>query len=454
MKGAGPSDLAAAIDALLEFVRIPSVSSDPERRGDCLRAADWVAKAFEESGLRVERIATDGAPIICGEDVRGRARKVLFYAHYDVQPPDPLDEWRSPPFEPTRVRGDGEERIVARGASDDKGQLVAVLAGLRAWRREHGDLPVDVLFVSEGEEEIGSPGLQGLLEREPERFRADAAVIADCECFDRGVPAIFYGLRGLAYVEIEVIGPHCDLHSGTYGGAVDNPANVLAAMLAACHDAEGRIAIPGFYDKVLAIDDAESARIAAVPFDEEAFRKEAGVPALRGEIGHTTLERRWARPTIDVNGITAGFQGKGAKTVLPARASAKLSSRLVPGQDPDEVSALLEGFFRAIAPPSVEVRVTKHPGAKPVLIPTSGPAIDAARRAAVAVFGREPLFVRNGATIPIVELFHNRAKTPCVPTGFALPDDRIHSPNEKFEIACLEQGIAWTARFIEEFARA
>jgi len=452
MTGSRPSDLAGAIDALFTFLRIPSISSDPERRGDCIRASDWVARAFEETGLDVERIATDGAPIISGADVRGRPRRLLFYAHYDVQPPDPLAEWRSPPFEPTRVRGEDGDRIVARGASDDKGQLVAVLAGLRAWRRERGEFPADILFVSEGEEEVGSPGLQGLIAREPERFRADAAVIADCECFARGVPAIFYGLRGLAYIEVEVIGPRSDLHSGTYGGAVDNPANVLAAMLAACRDAEGRIAIPGFYDSVRPIDGDERARIAAVPFDEEAFRADAGVPALRGETGYTTLERRWARPTLDVNGLTAGFQGKGAKTVLPARASAKLSARLVPDQDPDEIAALLEGFFRDIAPAAVEVRATRHPGAKPVFIQTTGPAIDAARRAAVAVYGREPLFVRNGATIPIVEVFHNRAKTPCVPTGFALPDDRIHSPNEKLDVECLEQGIAWTMEYLSAFA--
>jgi acetylornithine deacetylase/succinyl-diaminopimelate desuccinylase-like protein len=435
---------------LVDYLRIPSVSTDPERRSDVEACATRTKELLERAGLRAEIHPTAGHPIVYGErlDAPGRST-VLIYGHYDVQPPDPIELWRHGPFEPTVEDGN----LVARGATDDKGQCLALVQGVGAAVATLGKLPVNVKVLIEGEEEIGSPHLVTFIEKEKERLACDIVFISDCSQFDADTPAITYGLKGLVYLELIVRGPGKDLHSGSYGGAVANPANVLTRMIAACQGPHGRVAIPGFYDSVRPLTDEERREFRALAFSDVGFAAETGASALVGEEGFTTLERKWARPTFDVNGLVSGFTGTGAKTVLPAIAKAKFSMRLVPDQDPVEIARLVRDFLHAITPPGVSIEIIDHHGAKPVLVSRSGTAVQAAVRAVDRAFGRQPVFIREGGSIPVVNTFQAILGAESLLLGLGLPDDNAHSPNEKFRIADYYRGMKAMAYFLEELAR-
>ncbi|MEW6489880.1 MAG: dipeptidase [Thermodesulfobacteriota bacterium] len=430
------------LDDLFAFLRIPSVSADPARCGDVRRCAEWLAGAFREAGFSAAAEETGGHPAVVAEwrDAPG-APTVLVYGHYDVQPAEPLENWTSAPFEPA-VR---EGKLVARGASDDKGQLFCHLAGARAHLAARGRLPVNLVFLIEGEEESGSANLEAFLAANRERLRCDAAVVSDSSQFAPGVPALTYGLRGLVYLEAALRGPARDLHSGSFGGAVRNPANALAALLAALHDEGGRVAVPGFYDAVRPLEPWERQAFAALPFDEAAYRHDLGVDALAGEAGYSVLERVWARPTLDVNGLWSGYTGEGAKTVLPALASAKLSCRLVPDQDPDRIAESVEARLRALTPPGCRLEVRRLHGARPVLLPVETTAVRAASEAVRRGFGAAPVFTREGGSIPVVEAFQRLLGAPVVLLGFGRPDDGAHGPDEKLDLADFRKGIATSA---------
>ena len=432
---------------LVELLEIPSVSTDESSRGEVARCADHVADRMREAGLETTIFPTEGHPVVYGERLEAPGRpSVLVYGHYDVQPPDPVDLWRHGPFHPTVEDG----FLVARGATDDKGQFYALLKGVQAALAVHGKLPVNVKMLIEGEEEIGSPNLVPFVRRETERLACDVVLISDSSQFAVDVPAITYGLKGLVYLEITVRGPTKDLHSGSYGGAVANPANVLARMIAACQGPFGKIAIPGFYDDVRPLEDREREEFRQLPFDEAAFARETGVPALFGEEGYSTLERKWARPTFDVNGLLSGFTGEGAKTVLPSVASAKFSMRLVPDQDPEKIRRLVSDFLREIAPDHVEIEIQDHHGARPVLVPREGAVVQAAVRALARGFGREPVFIREGGSIPVVNTFQEELGADSLLLGLGLPDDNAHSPNEHFRIVDYHRGMVTMAAFLEE----
>jgi acetylornithine deacetylase/succinyl-diaminopimelate desuccinylase-like protein len=438
---------AEFLEELFALLRIPSVSSDPAARPDMDRAAAFLRDRLAEAGLRSDVLPTAGLPVVYAERLRPGRPTVLVYGHYDVQPPEPLEKWRHGPFDPTVEDGN----IVARGASDDKGQVYALLAGCEAAIASGGAEDVGVKFLLEGEEEIGSPSLAPFIRKERERLRADCVVIADTGQFSRGLPAITYGLRGLAYLEVIVRGPSKDLHSGSYGGAVMNPAIALARMVAACHGPFGRVAIPGFYDRVRPIEEWEREEFARLPFREDEFLAEVGAPAAFGEEGYTTLERKWARPTFDVNGMVSGFTGEGSKTVLPAEARAKMSMRLVPDQDPAEIARLAIAYLEEIAPPGVRVEVMTHHSAAPVLVRRDGPGVLAAETALREAFGVRPVFIREGGSIPVVVTFREEIGAPSVLMGLGLPDDNAHSPNEKFSVEDFRRGMVAMAAFLREF---
>lgn len=444
------SQQAAFEEDLCALLRIPSVSAISAHQPDVHRAAAWVADQFRALGLQTETIPTSGHPLVYAESppVAG-APTVLVYGHYDVQPPDPLGEWISPPFEP--VRRDGN--IVARGATDDKGQMLTHVKGAQAWVRAVGKLPVQLKFLIEGEEEVGSHGLQEFLPANRAKLKCDVVVVSDTSQFAPGQPAITYGLRGIAYYELRLTGPKQDLHSGTFGGAVANPANALAKILAALIDANGRIQVPGFYDEVLELEPRERTQFANLPFDEAAFQRQIGVSGVQGEAGYTTLERRWARPTFDINGLTSGYQGEGAKTVLPARASAKFSFRLVPRQDPAKITQALAGFVRSHCPPGIQADLIDLHGTPGVVVPLDSPYIQAAERAIERSFGRRPVFIREGGSIPIVTAFKQHLGVDTLLLGWGLDDDNTHGPNEKFCLADFHRGIKASAYLWEELSQ-
>jgi succinyl-diaminopimelate desuccinylase len=435
---------------LCDLLRIASISADSAHRGDVRRAAQWVADQFRALNLDVELVETAGNPIVLATSapVPG-APTVLVYGHYDVQPPDPLDHWTSPPFEPT-VRGGN---LYARGATDDKGQMFTHIKAAEAWIRTAGRLPVQLKFVIEGEEEVGSQNLEPFIAANTERLACDCVVISDNSQFAAGLPAITYGLRGIAYYELRLSGPKQDLHSGTFGGAVANPANALCAMLSALVNERGQVQIPGFYDDVEPLTPREREAFGRLPFDEAEFRRKLEVAALAGEEGFTTLERRWARPTFDVNGLTSGYQGEGAKTVLPARASAKFSFRLVPRQDPKKISAALEKRLRALCPPGIKLELIDFHGAPGVVVPLDSPYVAAAQRAIEAGFGRAPVFMREGGSIPVVAAFHDLLGVDTLLLGWGLDDDNTHSPNEKFCLADFHRGIKASAHLWQELSQ-
>jgi acetylornithine deacetylase/succinyl-diaminopimelate desuccinylase-like protein len=437
------------VSELFDFLRIPSVSTLSERDADTRRAGEFVRKQLQDLGFRARLHETSRHPIVTAEWSMAPGKPtILVYGHYDVQPPDPVAEWRHGPFEPT-VEGDN---VVARGATDDKGQMFAHIKGVESLIEAEGKLPVNVKFLIEGGEEIGSPNLDPFIESHKDLLACDAVVISDTEQFAPGVPAICYGLRGLVYMEVGVQGPSHDLHSGMFGGSLDNPATVLARLIASFHDAERRVAIRGFYDQVRPLTEEERRDFAALPFDEQGYRKEIGVSELAGEKGFTTIERRWARPTCEVNGIFGGFQGEGAKTVIPARTGAKVSMRLVPDQEPETIRRLFEEHVRSVAPKTVNVEVKLHSASGPVLVPRDSKAIQAGVRAIEKGFGRKPVFIREGGSIPVVLTFSRVLKVPVVLIGFGLPDDRAHSPNEKFNLRDFERGIRTSAQFLHEAA--
>ncbi len=435
---------------LFELLRIPSVSADSANRADVRRASEWVADQFRRLKFKTEVVETAGHPIVYAESppVPG-SPIVLVYGHYDVQPPDPLTEWHTPPFEPT-VR-DGN--VYARGATDDKGQMLTHIKSTQAWIETEGHLPLQLKFVIEGEEEVGSSHLSQFIESHRKQLACDCVVISDTSQFAAGQPAITYGLRGIAYYELRLSGPKQDLHSGTFGGAVTNPANALCSMLAALINDRGQVQIPGFYDEVESLSSRERAEFKKLPFDEAQFMKQLGVAALRGEEGFSTLERRWARPTFDVSGLSSGYQGEGAKTVLPARAVAKFSFRLVPKQDPKKISASLEKRLRELCPPGIKMELIDFHGAPGVVVPLDSPYVAAAERAIEQGFGKRPVFMREGGSIPVVATFHDLLGVDTLLLGWGLDDDNTHSPNEKFSLADFHRGIKASAYLWRELGQ-
>lgn len=441
------ADREASLEDLKTFLRIPSVSTDPARGGEVRRAARWLAERLSGLGCRVEVRETPGHPIVYGEWTGAPGRPTLLvYGHYDVQPEDPVEEWTSPPFEPAIRDG----AIYARGAADDKGQVLIHLKAAEAWLRAEGRLPVNLKFLIEGEEEVGSPNLEPFVMAEAGRLKADAIAISDTAMLAKGVPALCVGLRGIVYCQVDLQGPATDLHSGIFGGSVANPAGVLCRLLAGLTDAQGRVTIPGFYDDVRPITRAEREAFAVLPFDETAYRESLGVPALDGEAGFTTLERRWARPTFEVNGLQAGFTGTGSKTVLPARAMAKVSMRLVPDQDPEKIVRAFEATLRRHCPPSVTLTLTRMHGSKPWLAPTDHPVLQAGARALERGFGRRPVFIREGGSIPIVTTLTDRLGVPILLLGFGLPDENAHAPDERLDLENFSRGIQTVAHLYRE----
>ena len=434
---------------LADFLRIPSISADSRYKQEMGKASTWVAEQFQGMGLETELIETDGHPLVYAESpaVEG-APTVLVYGHYDVQPPDPLDEWITPPFEPTKRDGN----IYARGATDDKGQVLTHIKSAQAWMETEGHLPIQIKFLIEGEEEMGSGGLYRYLAESSDRLACDVLVISDTSQFGPGQPAITYGLKGIVYYELHLQGPKQDLHSGSFGGAVTNPVNTLAHLLASLVDAEGRIQIPGFYEDVDPLDTKERNQLAALPFDETVFMQQIGVDGLSGEAGYTTLERRWARPTYDVNGIWGGYQGEGEKTILPASGGAKFSFRLVPNQDPDKITESLREFLLAQLPPGIKFDLNSTHGAPGVVVSLDSPYMTAAARAIERGFGQSPVFIREGGSIPIVTTFFESLGVDVLLLGWGLDDDNMHSPNEKFSLADFHRGIKASAYLWQELS--
>jgi acetylornithine deacetylase/succinyl-diaminopimelate desuccinylase-like protein len=433
-----------------ELLRIPSVSALPEHDDDCRATAGWIAAELRRIGIEhVSVEETSGHPVVYGDWLHAEgAPTVIVYCHYDVQPVDPLDQWDSPPFEPVIVGG----RMLARGSADDKGQLHMHLTALDALLQTRGRLPVNLKFVFEGDEESKPTPLEDWIEANAARLDADFVVISDTGFFDGNLPAITTSLRGMMYAQIDVTGSDVDLHSGGYGGVVDNPANVLARIITALKGPDGRILVPGFYDDVIALTDHERRHLAELPFDEEDLKAKIGVPALTGEAGFSPLERRGARPTLDVNGLWSGFQGSGSKTIIPANAHAKVSCRLVPAQDPEKVFLALKAFVEDITPPSVRVSVSRLGGGRPSVTPHDHPATEAAGRALEATFGRAPVFIREGGSIPVCSCFDHNLGLPVVLLGFTPPDDRAHAPNEWMDLDNYETGIRTIIRYWDEVA--
>jgi acetylornithine deacetylase/succinyl-diaminopimelate desuccinylase-like protein len=438
------------IDSLKAFLRIPSISALPEHADDVRRAAQWLADNLRQAGLEhVEVAETGGHPVVYADWLHAEGSPtVLVYGHYDVQPVDPLDLWSSPPFDP--VVHDG--RILARGSADDKGQIHAHAMAAAALLKVRGACPINVRYVFEGEEESSSIHLDAWLTANRKRLAADVAIISDTGFFEGNLPAITVSLRGLMYAQIDVVLSRVDLHSGGYGGAVHNPAVALAQIIAALKGPDGRVRIPGFYDAVVALSEDERAAIAALPFDEEAYRTAVGVPALVGEAGYTTLERKATRPTLDVNGIWGGFQGEGSKTIIPAHAHAKVSCRLVAAQDPDDIFEKLHAFVAEIAPPGVSVTVRFLGGGRPSLTPIDHPITQAAARALEATFGRSPLYVREGGSIPVSASFESILGLPVVLLGFSQPHENAHAPDEWLDLANYEGAIRTIIATFDEIA--
>lgn len=438
-------------EQLKALLRIPSISAQPDHDADTRRAAEFLRHDFRAMGLpTVELIETAGHPLVYAEgaEVPGRPT-VLIYGHYDVQPAEPLEPWTSPPFEPT-VR-DGN--IVARGATDDKGQMFTHLKAAEAWLKAGGGLPVNVKYLIEGEEEVGGANLEAFVAAHRARLACDYAVISDTSQFAPGIPAITYGLKGLAYFELVVRGAKSDLHSGMFGGTVANPLNALSSILASLKGPDGRIQVEGFYGPVRPLEDWERAEFARLPFSEAEFLTQVGAPSLEGETGYTTLERRWARPTCDLNGISGGYQGPGPKTVLPCKAGAKLSFRLVPDQDPKQVAAQFRAHVARQTPPGVTVEVIEHHGAPAVLVGVDSPGVRAASRAIEAGFGRPPVFMREGGSIPVVGLLKENLGVDTLLLGWGQNDDNLHGPDEKFSLADYHRGIKAAAHLLAELAK-
>ncbi len=438
------------ISELFDWLRIPSISADSKYKGDVRRAAEFLRKKFEDAGVdKVEICETKGHPIVFAEKmIDSKLPTVLVYGHYDVQPADPLNLWTSPPFEPVIK----DDKIYARGACDDKGQVYMHVKAFEVMMK-NGQLPCNVKFMVEGEEEVGSDNLGTFVKENKSKLKADVILISDTALISLEHPSITTGLRGLSYMEVEVTGPNRDLHSGVYGGAVANPINVLCSMIASMHDKNGRITIPGFYDKVVELSKAEREALNKAPFNLDNYKKELGINEIKGEEGYTTLERTGVRPTLDVNGIWGGYTGEGAKTVLPSKAHAKISMRLVPNQVSSEITELFTKHFKAIAPPYVSVKVTAHHGGEPAVTSTDSPAYKSASKAFEEVWGKTPIPTRDGGSIPIVALFRRELGLDTVLMGFGLDTDAIHSPNEHYGVKNFLLGIETIVAFFKHFSK-
>ena len=442
---------------LCDWLKMASVSTDSAFEKDVRSAADWLKNRMDSIGIKTEIIETCGHPIVYGETpkIEG-APTVLVYGHYDVQPPDPLDEWDSPPFEPVIK----DRKVYARGATDDKGQMITHVFGLEAWKETMGDLPIQVKFLIEGEEECGSSGLYEFLAGKydkdvpvKEKISADIAVISDTSQYGPDMPAITYGLKGICYFELRLQGPNQDLHSGAFGGSVTNPANALTKMLSAIMNDKGQIQIPGHYDDVTDLSAREREQFASLNFDDDAYMKQLGIEGMTGEEGYSTLERRWGRPTFDINGLWSGYQGEGAKTVLPAEAGAKFSFRLVPNQDPKKVGANLKKMLEEICPPGIKMELLDMHGAPGFVLPLESPFMSAAANAIEKGFGKKPVFIRSGGSIPVVNAFTNMLGIDTLLLGWGQDDDNPHSPNEKFSLEDFHKGIRSSAYLWSEIAK-
>lgn len=440
------------LEQLSELLRIPSISTDPNRRDDVHRAAAWVRQRLLAAGCtKAEIHPTEGHPIVYGEWCGAPGKPtILVYGHYDVQPVDPIEQWQTPPFEPTIRDG----RIYARGAADDKGQFVIHINALEAHLKTSGTSPVNVKFLIEGEEEIGSEHLTPFVKANRRTLACNAVVVSDTAMFAKGVPSICHGLRGLTYLQVDLRGTDTDLHSGTFGGAVINPIFALVHMLAALKDARGKVRVPGFYDRVRKLTAAERKAFASLPHSDAKYKKSMGAPELFGEAGFTTLERTWARPTLEINGIWGGFTGEGAKTVIPAEAHAKISCRLVPNQTSREIARKVEAHLKKIAPKAVKVKVRELHGGEGWLAETDHPALRAAGRAVERAFGKAPVFMREGGSIPVIPSFGKILGVPAVLLGIGLHDDNLHAPNEKLDLDNFYKGNEAAAFLMEEIGSA
>ncbi len=440
------------INELKDLLTIPSISTNAENKKDIEDCANWLQNHMNDIGLEnVKTYQTDGYPIVYSDWLNAGDDKltILIYGHYDVQPVDPLDLWNSPPFSPTIVG----ENIYARGATDDKGQAFIHLKSLEAHLKINKKLPVNVKIILEGEEEIGSPNLDGFIENNKDLLKCDFVVISDTAMYDYDIPSICYGLKGLCYMELDVTGPNRDLHSGSYGGAVRNPINALANIIAKLKNEKGKILIPGFYDDVIELTAAEKEEFKKLPYNEDDFIKELDIEEVFGEEGYTTIERKWARPTLDCNGIWGGFQGEGAKTVLPSKAGAKISMRLVPDQDPVKIEKLFTDYVNEIAPNSIKVKISASHNAKPAITPIDNDAIRAAMKALEHGFGIEPVFMREGGSIPVVNTIQDLLDAPSILLGFGLPNENTHSPNEHLNLKNFHRGILTSAYYFEELSK-
>jgi acetylornithine deacetylase/succinyl-diaminopimelate desuccinylase-like protein len=439
------------LDELKALLAIPSISALPEHAADVKRCADWCADEMRRVGLQnVHLIPTPGYPVVYGDWLGAAgAPTILFYGHYDVQPVDPLNLWETPPFEAT-IR-DGE--IYARGSADDKGQVFMHFKAIEAHLKQNGKLPVNIRLILEGEEEVGSANLDNFIVSNKDTLSADVVVISDSPMFARGIPSICYGLRGLVYTQIDLRGSSTDLHSGSFGGAVANPAFVLAQMIAQMKDRSGHIKVPGFYDDVVALTPEEREAWARLPFNEKQYKKDFGIPKVFGETDYSTLERTWARPTLEVNGLLSGFTGEGAKTVLPAVAMAKISMRLVPNQDPEKIAGLFETYVKKLAPKTVDLKFTRMHGGKPWMTSFDNPFVQAAGRAIEQGFGQRPVFTREGGSIPVVSTFQEELGLPSVLFGVGLPDENAHAPNEKLDVGNFHNGIIASAFLYDQISQ-
>ncbi|MFM8729982.1 MAG: dipeptidase [Candidatus Limnocylindrus sp.] len=441
---------AARMQRYADFLAIPSVSAIPEHAPDCRKAAEWLAAELRRIGAhRVEVSETGGHPIVVGERIEdSNLPTIVIYGHYDVQPGDPLDLWKTSPFEP--IVRDG--RMLGRGSADDKGQILIHLAALEALLSTRGKLPVNVKYLFEGEEESSSVNLERWMAANPERCSGDAVIISDTGFFDGNLPALTVGLRGITYLQVDVRNSDVDLHSGSYGGAVINPANALASMIASLHDENRHVTVPGFYDDVVELSPEDRAAFAALPFNEASFLAGIDAKATQGEAGYSTVERRGGRPTLDVNGIWGGFTGDGSKTIIPAHAHAKISCRLVTAQDPARIALQVEAALKAAAPRGLDVEVRNLGNGYPFLTPLGDPYLTAAAAALKETFGAEPLYLREGGSIPIAALFQRELSLPVVLLGFTPPDDNAHAPNESMDLGNFEGGIRTVIRALDAIA--
>jgi acetylornithine deacetylase/succinyl-diaminopimelate desuccinylase-like protein len=439
-------------EELCEYLRLPSVSAQSHHAKDMRATAVWVVQHCRAIGLKARKHTTDFHPIVTATTPKrpGKRPHFVVYGHYDVQPPEPLHEWKSPPFEPTIRNG----AVYARGATDNKGQHFAHLKAVEAFLQTGTELPCDLTFVIEGEEEVGSESLMKFIRIKKRELKCDAVVVSDTGMPSKKHPALTYSLRGVVAMEVAVRGPKADLHSGIYGGSVDNPALVLSQILAALRDKKGRITVPGFYEKVQKLSAYERKQMKRLPINERQYRKLVGVPKLFGESGYTHHEQRSARPTLEINGLTSGYQGEGGKTIVPAWARAKITCRLVPDQDPRTICRLLKKQLKKLCPPTVKLEIEEGHGAEPYFVPPTGPQAQAALCALREAFGHEPVLLREGGSIPIITEFKNVLGADSLLLGLALPDDNLHSPNEKFDLDCFHKGAEMSARLWPKLAAA